>query len=88
MKPKTELELFKETMGDKALIQLRQDRRREKDEKRETRMIKSMVMKLDLGNQIEKTLPDQMSKIEIEFDYNGDDTRNGYFCYQNDVILD
>lgn len=49
-RPKTELEIFKESMGDQALIQLRMDRRRERDDKKETKLIKSLVGRLNIGN--------------------------------------
>ena len=51
-------------------------------------MIKSMVLYLSISNQIEKTLPDTMQKVEFNCNEAVEDSRPGFFCFQNDIVND
>ncbi len=44
-------------------------------------MIKAMVRHLSITNQIEKTLPDTMQKVEFSCNKTDEDSRPGYFCF-------
>lgn len=70
------------------MIELRKDRRRERNKKHQDKLIKSMVRHLSISNQIEKTLPDTMQKVEFNCNEANEDSRPGFFCFQNDIVND
>ena len=59
----------------------------EKDTKKDEKLIKFLVKGLDMGVQLDKILPEQMSKVDFECS-DKDDARLGYLIFESDIVSD